>query len=633
MTRIARHVAIAAWLGLAASCATAPPPEPTAPAGGCPSSASPSPAADTAAAAAPTAQEAQAFVAQTDRELRALLLQRDRTQWVQMTYINDDTDALSSSGEEAAMEYIGRRIRQARRFEGLALPEETARQLMLLRLAGSAPAPSDPKERAELAALLTSMTSLYGKGKHCPKRLGGTKTPCLSLHELSDVMAKSRTYDELLDAWEGWHAIARPIRAQFERYVALGNQGAREIGFEDMGQQWRYGYDMAPADFEAEVERLWQAVKPLYDELHCFVRARLRKHYGAERVPERGPIPAHLLGNMWAQEWGHVFDLVAPFPKEPSFDVGKKLVAKKVDAVQMVKLGERFFTSLGLPALPPSFWERSLFTKPRDRDVVCHASAWDVGSMNDLRIKMCIKPTEEDLVTIHHELGHVYYYSQYYTLPILFQAGANDGFHEGIGDTLALSVTPRYLKELGLADAEASNERARVNLLMKEALEKVAFLPFGLLIDKWRWDVFAGRIAPDRYNAAWWELRRRYQGVAPAVARSDKDFDPGAKYHVPANTPYTRYFLARILQFQFHRALCKAAGHTGPLDACSIYGNRAAGEKLRAMLRLGASKPWPAALEVLSGERGMDPSAMAEYFAPLRAYLQEQNKGLACGWN
>ncbi|MEA2753687.1 MAG: peptidyl-dipeptidase, partial [Myxococcales bacterium] len=370
----------------------------------------------------------------------------------------------------------------------------------------------------------------------------------------------------------------------------------------------------------------------LYDDLHCYTRKKLRAKYGKDKIPEKAPIPAHLLGNMWAQQWDAIFDVVEPYPGQGSLDVDKKLRDKKYDPTKMVKLGEGFFTSLGLEPLPKSFWERSLFTRPKDREVVCHASAWDVSWNDDLRIKMCIEPTEDDLITIHHELGHDYYFHYYYKLPILFQAGANDGFHEGIGDTLALSVTPQYLKNLGLLDQVPNNDKGRLNVQMKMALDKVAFLPFGLLIDKWRWDVFSGKTPKTKYNETWWALRTKYQGIAAPVPRSEADFDPGAKYHIPASTPYMRYFLARIYQFQFHRALCKAAGHKGSLDTCSIYGNKEAGAKLRAMLQLGQSKPWPEALATLSGEKKADASAMLEYFAPLREYLKEQNKGEQCGW-
>jgi len=455
----------------------------------------------------------------------------------------------------------------------------------------------------------------------------------MHLEELEKVLSTSRDPAVLAEAWTGWHDTARPQRDRFKRYVSLANEGAKEIGFDDVGALWRSGYDMKPADFEADVERLWGQVKPLYDELHCYARAKLRAKYGKDRVPEHGLIPSEYLANMWAQSWEDEFDLLAPYKGEPSLDVGKALVAKKVDAKGMVKIGESFFTSLGLDPLPASFWQRSMFTRPRDRDVVCHASAWDVTWSDDLRIKMCIEPTTDDLVTIHHELGHDFYFSQYYKLPILFQTtGANDGFHEAIGDTIALSVTPQYLKDRGLLATLPKGEKSRIDALMKKALEKVAFLPFGLLIDKWRWDVFSGKTPDAQLDASWWALKAKYQGVAPPEARTEGDFDPGAKFHVASSTPYIRYFLAFVYEFQFHRALCKAAGWTGPLDQCSIYGSKAAGEKLRAMLALGESKPWQDAMEVVTGERKADASAILEYFEPLRAWLKDQIKDEKCGW-
>jgi len=325
---------------------------------------------------------------------------------------------------------------------------------------------------------------------------------------------------------------------------------------------------------------------------------------------------------------------VEPFKGVVNLDVDGALAAQKWDATKVTKTGEAFFTSMGLDPLPKTFWERSMLVKPRDRDVVCHASAWDVTYSDDLRIKMCIRnpPTEEDLTTVHHELGHDYYFHAYYKLPVLYQGGANDGFHEAIGDALTLSMTPSYLKQLGLVSSVQTDEKATINFQMKNALTKVAFLPFGKLIDQWRWDVFSGKTSPADYNKAWWALRTKYQGVAPPVARTEQDFDPGAKYHVPANVAYTRYFLARILQFQFYRAMCQAAGQKGPLHQCSFYGSKEAGQRLWKMLSLGASKPWPDALEVMTGQRQMDGSALLEYFQPLQAWLKQQNQGKQCGW-
>lgn len=575
---------------------------------------------------APTVEEAKAFVDQANADLKKLWSMGQRSSWVSMNFITDDTEAMSAAAEVASMEYLSKAIRDAGRFQGLPLPADISRQINLLRLSSAQPAPSDPKKREELADIVVWMTGQYGKGKYCKDG------KCKDLQELSRVLAKSRNYDEQLEAWKGWHDTGKNVKEKYARFVELANEGSKEIGFSDLGSLWRSGYDMTPEAFEAETDRLWSQVKPLYDDLHCYVRGKLRDKYGKDKVAEKAPIPAHLLGNMWAQEWGNIYDLVEPYKGEASLDVDKAIKAKKLDPKQMVRIGEDFFVSLGFDKLPDTFWERSLFTKPRDREVVCHASAWDITFENDLRIKMCIEPTEEDLVTIHHELGHNYYFHEYYKLPILFQAGANDGFHEGIGDTLALSVTPAYLKRLGLLDKVPDNPKAETNYLLKTAMDKIAFLPFGKIIDQWRWDVFSGKVKPSEYNKAWWDLRKKYQGIAPAVDRGEDQFDPGAKYHVPGNTPYTRYFLARIYQFQFHRALCRAAGHTGPLTTCSIYGSKEAGAKLKAMLAMGASKPWPEALAALSGETQADASAILDYFAPLQTWLKEQNKGETCGW-
>jgi peptidyl-dipeptidase A len=595
----------------------------------------------------PTVEEAKAFVADVDAHLRKLWVARDRAGWVNENFITDDTEAIAAAGEEATAGYVTEAIQKATRFDPLlksnALPPEIARQLTLLKFAQTVPAPTDPKAREELAKIEVGMLSAYGKAKYCPPAKAGakprkdSKDACLTLDDLSKTLAKSRNYDELVEAWTGWHAMGKTIKSDYSRYVDLGNQGAKAIGFDDLGALWRAGYDMPPADFEADAERLWQQVKPLYEELHCYVRAQLQKKYGKDKVPDHAPIPSELLGNMWAQEWNNIFDLVEPYKDAPTLDVSKTLAAKKVPATDMVKMGESFFTSIGFDPLPKTFWERSLFTRPKDRDVVCHASSWDVTWSDDLRLKVCIQPTEEDLVTLHHELGHSFYFQSYYKLPILFQQGANDGFHEAIGDTIALSVTPSYLEQIhllpkGAALTGVAADHERVDQQMKMALDKIAFLPFGLLIDKWRWDVFSGKVPASQYNAAWWAMVKKYQGVAPPSARTEDDFDAGAKMHVAGSVPYIRYFLARIYQFQFHRALCKAAGFTGPLDQCSIYGNKVAGEKLKAMLAMGASKPWPEALAAMSGEKQADASAMLEYFAPLKKFLDEANKSQTCGW-
>jgi peptidyl-dipeptidase A len=586
-------------------------------------SAQPAPAAG---ASPPTPAQAQAFVTAAEAKLLDLWTASERANWVAATYITDDTEILAAQAAERSPSPATTLAKAATRFDGLKLPADVARKLLLLKTAPTLASPADPREGAELARLVAGMEGAYGKGKYCPP--GGE---CLDLQQLSRIMATSRKPAELLDAWRGWHAIAPPLRKDFTRYAELGNRGARELGFADLGALWRAKYDMSPDDFALEVDRLWEQVKPLYLALHAYVRSRLVATYGADVVPPQGPIPAHLLGNMWAQSWENLYPLVAPKDADPGYDLSALLRAATYDPLRMVRSGERFFTSLGFEPLPATFWERSMFVKPRDREVVCHASAWDIDWQDDLRLKMCIEITGEDFRTIHHELGHNFYQRAYSQQPVLFRDSANDGFHEAIGDTIALSVTPAYLVRVGLLDKEPP-ETKDVGLLLQMALEKVAFLPFGLLVDQWRWRAFSGVTPPERYNTAWWELRAKYQGVAPPVTRSETDFDPGAKYHVAANVSYTRYFLAAILQFQFHRALCQTAGAKGPLHRCSIYDNAEAGRRLRAALAMGRSRPWPDVMEALTGQRQMDATAILEYFAPLKRWLDEQNRGLPVGW-
>ncbi len=563
--------------------------------------------------------DAASFVAEANAQLLELGNALSRAQWVASNFITVDTEQLSA---DATREYVAASMafaKEAATYDADAESPDVARQLMLLKLSASPlPAPERPEAQAELTRLVASMEAAYGRGRYCPEG-----RPCQTLDDLSRTMMESRDPDALLEAWTGWHAVGREIRQPYQRFVELGNEGARELGFADLGAFWRAGYDMSPDEFAAEVDRLWKQVEPLYRRLHAHVRKKLGERYGTDVVPPNGPIPAHLLGNMWAQQWGAIYDIVGPPGRGGAYDLDALLRQKRVDPRGLVKYGESFFTSLGFAPLPDTFWERSLFVRPADRDVVCHASAWNVDSQDDLRIKMCIEVNADDFVTVHHELGHNFYQRAYNQQPFLYRNGANDGFHEAVGDAVALSITPQYLQRIGLLDTVPAGDDD-IEFLLRMALDKVAFLPFGLLVDQWRWQVFSGAVPPERYNAAWWELREKYQGVAAPTARSEGDFDPGAKYHVPGNTPYTRYFLAHILQFQFHRAMCRQAGHQGPLHTCSIYGNEEVGARLDRMLSMGQSQPWPDALEALTGERELDASAIIDYFAPLGEWLDAQ---------
>jgi peptidyl-dipeptidase A len=586
-------------------------------------------AAPAAPDAAPTAAQADAFVADAEKQLAELSVYANKAGWVNSTYITEDSDWIAAKVGAVSTELSVRLAKGAARFDKVAgLAPDTRRKLDILRQGIVAPAADVPGAADELATLLTGLQSAYGKGK------GTYKGKPTSGNDLEALMGTVRDPKLLQEMWTSWHAVGAPMRRDYTRFVELSNAGARDLGFKDTGAMWRSGYDMPADEFAALTDKLWGEVKPLYDQLHCFTRAKLNAKYGDAVQPATGPIRADLLGNMWAQEWGGIYDVVAPKGAgDVGYDVTKLLEAKKYDATKMVKAGENFFSSLGFQPLPETFWQRSMITMPRDREVVCHASAWNIDNKDDLRIKMCTKVNGSDFVTVHHELGHNYYQRAYSEQSYLYLNGANDGFHEAIGDMVALSITPDYLVQIGLLNRSQVPDASKdTGLLLRQAMDKVAFLPFGLLVDKWRWGAFSGEVPPTAYNKAWNDLRLQYQGIVPPVPRSEADFDAGAKYHIPGNTPYTRYFLARLLQFQFYEAACRQAGWTGPLHRCSFYGNKEVGQKLNAMLAMGASKPWPDALQAFTGSREMSGKAMLAYFAPLMTYLQEQNKGRQCGW-
>ena len=578
-----------------------------------------------------TPQGAADWVAMVEKDLFDYTAWSSQVYWVNATYITHDTDALAAqAGAEGTEKSVKYALEAAKYAEVEGLDPEVARKLAILRNGIVLPAPTTEGAATELNEIATSLNSQYGKGK-------GT----LNGEEISgsDIEAEmgnlERTPAELAEMWASWHTnVGAPMKEDYARMVEIANQGAVELGFDNVGTMWRSGYDMPPEEFSGELERMWQEVAPLYQALHTYVRTKLNEKYGDDIQPASGPIRADLLGNMWAQEWGNIYPLVAPEGAGGlGYDIGELLEEQGKGPLDMVKIGEGFYSSLGFEPLPETFWERSMFTKPADREVVCHASAWDVDNKDDIRIKMCIKVNADDFVTIHHELGHNYYQRAYNEQPFLYLNGANDGFHEAIGDFIALSITPEYLVQIGLLDRkDVPSADKDIGLLLRQAMDKVAFLPFGLLVDKWRWGVFDGSITPTDYNTAWHDLKREYQGITPPVDRPDDAFDPGAKYHIPGNTPYTRYFLARILQFQFYKAACDQAGWKGPLHRCSFYGNKEVGEKLNAMLEMGASKPWPDALEAFTGSREMSGKAMMEYFAPLKKWLDEQNKGKQSGW-
>ncbi len=569
------------------------------------------------------------FIDQAGERASELTLQANRAAWIFNNFMTYDTQALLVEvGKTVSIEAAGVSRQASEYLSTPGLSAKTRRDLELMRHLNSVPSPLSEEDATELVEIGAELQSIYSTGKYC-----NAEGECSVLRDMELRMANSRDPDELLDLWRGWREVSPPMRDLYARQVALANQGAQDLGYKDLGDYWRSNYDMSSTAFSADMERYWQEAKPLYEALQCHVRYRLADFYGDEVMPDDGTIPAHLLGNMWAQGWGNIEDVVMGGTYEAPYDLTQILADKKMDAKGMVRLAEGYFTSLGLEPLPDTFWERSLFTRPQDREVNCHASAWDVDEKDDLRIKMCIQATGEEVRVIHHEVGHNYYQRAYSEQPYFYRGSANPGFHEAVGDAIALSVTPGYLAEIGLLEeAPATTEDSTIAQLMQLALDKVAFLPFGYIMDKWRWQVFAGEVSPQDYNAAWWRLRREYQGISSPVERTPTDFDPGAKYHIAANVSYSRYFLAHLMQFQFHRKMCEEAGVKGPLYACSAYGSVPAGKALNAMLSAGLSQPWQDTMEDFTGQRDVDPSAMLDYFAPLKVWLDKQNEGRECGW-
>ena len=609
----------------------------------------------------PTVQDAREFLEAAEAELDAFSTRAGRVYWVGANFITEDTTAMSAEIGREGLEMSTRFANAAKRFNDVKLPDDMRRKMDMLKRGSNFPAPEREGAAAELAEIMSRMDSVYGQAKFtlpaplltkAEAIIGEDEDGVLEQFQAVKIMAQARDPELLRATWEGWRTLAMPygrdiaqqvpldsvaddysLKADYARMVEIINEGAQELGYADAGALWRGGYDMDADAFAAEVDRLWGQVKPLYDELHCYVRGELNDQYGDEVVPLDQPIRADLLGNIWAQQWGNLYEDVAPTDAGKGVDVTAALEANGYDALQMVRTGEDFFSSLGFAPLPDSFYKRSLITKPQDREVQCHASAWNIDNREDIRIKMCTEVTGEDFQTVHHELGHNYYQRAYKDQSIFYKDGANDGFHEAIGDMIALSITPDYLVEIGLLDeSDVPGADADTALLLGQAMDKIAFLPFGLLVDKWRWQVFDSTLSPSEYNDGWWALRTEYQGITPPGDRPDYAFDAGAKYHIPGNTPYMRYFLAHILQFQFHKAACDIAGFEGPLHRCSVYGNEEVGQRFNAMMELGSSQPWPDALEAFTGTRDMDGSAIIEYFQPLIGYLEDQNEGRTCGW-
>ncbi|XP_020754572.1 angiotensin-converting enzyme isoform X2 [Odocoileus virginianus] len=574
--------------------------------------------------------EARKFVEEYDRRSQVVWNEYAEANWNYSTNISTDNSKLLMEKNLQMANHTVKYGTWARKFDVTNLQNATMKRI-IKKIQDLERAALPVKELEEYNQILLDMETAYSVASVCHKN--GT---CLRLEpDLTKLMATSRNYQDLAWAWKSWRDnVGRSILPFFPKYVELTNKAARLNGYQDGGDSWRSMYEMP--FLEEELEQLFQELQPLYLNLHAYVRRALHRHYGPEVINLEGPIPAHLLGNMWAQSWSNIYDLVAPFPSAPKMDATEAMIKQGWTPLRMFKEADNFFTSLGLLPMPPEFWNKSMLEKPTDgREVVCHASAWDFFNGKDFRIKQCTSVNMEDLVVAHHEMGHIQYFMQYKDLPVTFREGANPGFHEAIGDVLALSVsTPTHLHKINLLSSGDGGYEEDINFLMKMALDKIAFIPFSFLVDQWRWRVFDGSVTKENYNQEWWSLRLKYQGVCPPLARSQDDFDPGAKFHIPASVPYVRYFVSFIIQFQFHQALCQAAGHQGPLHKCDIYQSKEAGKLLADAMKLGFSQPWPEAMRLITGQSNMSAAAMMTYFKPLLDWLVTENgrHGEKLGW-
>jgi len=577
----------------------------------------------------PTEEHVSVLLEAAEERLLDLWIDAERAAWIHNTFVTTDTAALASDAKEAVIEATVELAVELSRFDGQKLPAGIRRKLLLLKTSREGAVPSDPVLREEIFDILAEMERAHGQARYCL----GDGQECLTLFQAERVFAETRDTDELVDLWTGWRGSVSPSRSRYARFVELANAGSVDLGFSDIGELWRSGYDMTPGELSEEVQRLWTQLKPLYESMHCYVRSNLSEEYGTAMVPLNGSIPAHLLGDLWGNDWTNIFAVVAPTRSNPWYDLTRLLEANSLDALEMVQLGEGFFTSIGFDPLPLTFWQRSVFVEPTDREIICHPSAWTVDHGSDIRIKMCLDVESEDFITLHGELGRNYYQRAYRHRTPLYRTGANDAFHEAVSGAIALSITPEYLTQVGLLDQLPPNQHGHgIDLLLRLALDKLASLPFSLVVDQWRWKVFSGEFEPEEYNEGWWALRTEYQGLSAPVPRHEGNFDFGSHLYITADIPFIHHFLANILQFQFHRALCTAKGFDGPLHSCSIFGSLEAGYSLKTMFEFGASRPWQDALEAVTGERHMDATAVLDYFSPLQAWLEERNAGKACGW-
>ncbi|KAM6291936.1 angiotensin-converting enzyme 2 [Porphyrio hochstetteri] len=585
-------------------------------------------------------QEAQRFLEDFNRRVEDISYESSIASWNYNTNITEENANKMNEADSKWSAFYDEASRNASSFPLASIQDDLTRlQIQSLQDRGSSNLSPEKYER--LSTVLSKMSTIYSTGTVCKTT---EPSECLVLEPgLDIIMANSTDYHERLWAWEGWRAnVGRMMRPLYEEYVDLKNEIATLNNYSDYGDYWRANYEADyPENYKysrdqliKDVEKTFEQIKPLYQQLHAYVRHRLEQFYGPEFISSTGCLPAHLLGDMWGRFWTNLYPLTVPYPAKPNIDVTSTMVLKKWDAMKIFKAAETFFDSIGLYKMTEGFWNNSMLTEPTDnRKVVCHPTAWDLGK-GDYRIKMCTKVTMDDFLTAHHEMGHIEYDMAYSKQPYLLRGGANEGFHEAVGEIMSLSAaTPQHLKSLDLLEPTfQEDEETEINFLLKQALTIVGTMPFTYMLEKWRWMVFRGEITKEEWTKRWWEMKREIVGVVEPVLHDETYCDPAVLFHVSNDYSFIRYYTRTIYQFQFQEALCKAANHNGPLHTCDITNSTAAGTKLRELLELGRTKPWTQALENVTGEKYMNAAPLLHYFEPLYEWLQGNNSGRYIGW-
>lgn len=580
--------------------------------------------AQTAASVATTVvtqADAQAYLDSYAAEFQRLYYASAQAEWESNTRIvaGDSSNAVrTKAANEAYARFVGS-VANIERIRGFLTQKDRLTTIQvrqfeaMLYAAANQPQTVPDVVRRRIAAETQQTETLYGYTFMVD---GKAVTP----NQIDSTLRSSKDIADRRAYWEASKAVGPTLKPGIMNLRDLRNQTVQALGYPDFFTYQVSDYSMTTDEMLQMTDNLLRQIRPLYRELHTWARYELAKRY-AVPVPEQ--LPAHWLSNRWGQNWS---DLVSPSDGPSPDDAFKGKTAEWV-----VRSSEDFYKSLGFSALPTSFYEKSsLYPLPADASYKknTHASAWHLDLENDLRSLMSVEPNAYWWETSHHELGHIYYYVSYTRpeIPLVLRSGANRAYHEAIGSLIGLASTQRpFLVGRGLVTASAGGD-GRTQLL-REALNYIVFMPWSAgVMTRFEHELYARNLPADQWNARWWELARRYQGIVPPTARGEQFADGLTKTHINDDPgQYYDYALSFALLFQMHNHIAKNILNQDPRNT-NYYGNTGVGDFLRTLMAPGASRPWRDVLRETTGQE-LNANAMMEYFAPLYGWLQEQNRG------